>query len=248
MTASLREHDLVERALAIEPNRSNVILIVGAKGSGKSELARAWFDNWPFDRVVIDVTGDARPEVKPPDRVQAFIAPFPSQLPEPDESEDERRVTAWARVDPRSAMFASDQDQALALALYPRHRKVLCWVDEYGQAATANKIGPNMRLALHSSRHYYLTLLLACPRPRHIPTVTATQADKVAVFRLPNPDDREWVAKNAGVPFQLFERTYHDTQRRYGRHGFVLWDNAEQTLIQCAPIPIETRDRAAPPA
>lgn len=228
----MRDDELVDQALAIDPDRSNVMLFVGTKGSGKSALARRWFDNWPYDRVVVDVTGDARPDDP---LTQVFTAPFPSQLPEPDESRDEKRVTAWARVDPRSATFEHDQDAALGLGLYPRHRKILLWIDEYGQAATASRVTPNMRLALNSSRHYYLTLLLACPRPRHIPTLTISQADKVFVFRLPNPEDRERIAKNAGIELPIFERTYAETQRRH-RHAFMLWDAGERALISCPPI------------
>jgi len=227
------DEEAAAEALSIDPGRSSVVLFVGTKGSGKSAGARQIFDSWPADRVVIDVTGDARPD--DPDTI-ALTAPFPSQLPEPDHDAGQKRITAWARVDPRSPTYEHDQDQALGLALYPRHRNTLAWIDEYGQAATAAKIPPNLRLALNSSRHYYLTLLLACPRPRHIPTLTIQQADRVFIFRLPNPADREVVAENAGIPLPTFERQYHDAQRR-DKHAFLLWNPHDRILLNCPPLP-----------
>lgn len=220
-------------ALEIDPAESTVVLLVGMKHSGKSAAARQIFDAWPLDRVVVDVTGDARPDDP---ATLALTAPFASQLPEPDHDAGQTRVTAWARVDPRSATYEHDQDQALGLAIYPRHRDTLVWIDEYGQAATAQRITPNLRLALNSSRHYHLTLLLACPRPRNIPVLTISQADRVFIFRLPNPDDREVVASNAGIPLATFERQYHDSQRR-GKQAFLLWDPQQQVLLNCPPLP-----------
>lgn len=229
----MTDDEIAARALSIDPNRSTVALFVGTKGSGKSAAARQVFDSWPGDRLVIDVTGDARPD--DPHTI-AMTAPFPSQLPEPDHDAGQERVTVWARIDPRSATFEHDQDQALALGLHPRHRTTLAWVDEYGQAATAQRIPPNLRMALNSSRHYHLSLLFACPRPRFIPTLTIQQADRIFIFRLPNPEDREVIAKHAGIPLPLFERQYHDAQRR-DRHAFLLWDAQQQALLNCAPLP-----------
>lgn len=238
----MNDEELAAAALEVDPGRSNVLLFVGTKGSGKSEAARRVFDMWPHDRVVIDVTGDARPDDK---YTLPMTAPFPSQIPDAheaarelgvDEDELHGRVTVWARVDPRSSTYEHDQDQALGLGLFPRHRDALVWHDEYGQAGTAQKISPNMKLALNSSRHYYLTLLLACPRPRHIPTLTIQQADRVFIFRLPNPADREVIAENAGISLPTFERQYHENQRRH-RHAFLLWDAQHQVLLNCPPLP-----------
>lgn len=227
--------EIAATALEVDPGRSNIIVCVGTKGSGKSEAARTVFDAWPHDRVVIDVTGDARPD--DPARV-TLTAPWPAMLPEPDpQGSSPRRVTAWARIDPRSPTYEHDQDSALSLALHPRDRNTLVWIDEYGQMATANKIGPNLKLALQSSRHYHLTMLLCFTRPRLIPVITFTQADKVLIYRTPNADDREVIAKNMGYPLAAFEQHYATTMRR-GKHAFLLWDAQQGVLLGCPELPL----------
>lgn len=222
------------RALEIDPDRSNIIVCVGRKGSGKSEAARTIFESWPYDRVVIDVTGDARPH--DPELI-VYTAPFPAQLPDPEVEHGRGRVTVWARVNPQSPTYFEDQDDALNLALHPRHRNTLVWVDEYAQLATAAKIPPNLRLALQSSRHYHTSMLLCFPRPKYVPVITFQQADKILIYRLPNRDDREVLAKNMGYPFDRFERHYAATMRR-DPHAFLLWDSNQGLLVGLPPLPL----------
>ena len=229
-------------ALEVDPDRSNIILCVGTKGSGKSEGGRLIFDGWPYDRVMVDITGDARPD--DPATVP-MTAPFPAAMPDPEPGTT--RTTVWARLDPRRSnekagagwtMLDRDHDAAMALGLYPRHRKALVMIDEYGRAATANKIPPNIDLALMSSRHYNLTLVLCCPRPTRIPVLTIEQADKVLIFDTPNTDDRERLAKNMGYPLRRFEDAYQETMRR-GPHSFLLFDKRQRKLFGCPPLPLE---------
>jgi hypothetical protein len=227
--------EIAATALEVDPDRSNIIVCIGKKGFGKSEAARSIFDAWPYDRVVIDVTGDARPD--DPSTI-VMTAPWPAMLPMPDpEGLSPHRVTAWARVDPRSATYEHDQDSALGLGLYPKMRNILVWVDEYGQMATANKIGPNLKLALQSSRHYHLTMLLCFPRAKFVPVITLMQADKVLIYRTPIAEDRQIIAQNIGYPFKLFEQRYQETMRR-GRHAFLLWDAEQSILLGCPELPL----------
>jgi hypothetical protein len=232
--AAARDSKRAAAALEIDPDRSNIIVAIGRKGSGKSEALRQIFNAWPYDRVVVDVTGDARPD--DPDTI-TVTAPVPAQLPEPPEGH--RRVTVWARLDPRRPTYVDDQDDALRLGLYPRGRNTLLWADEYAQMATAAKVGPNLRLALQSSRHYHLSLLLAFPRPRFVPRMTFEQADHIFVFKVPDRDDRETIAKNIGYPTALFEQRYAETMRR-GDHAFLLWDSRQGVLFGCPHLPLQS--------
>jgi hypothetical protein len=240
--ALARDNARAAAALQIDAGRSNIVCAVGTKGSGKSEACRAIFEAWPFDRLVIDVTGDARPT--DPATI-ALRPPLKSQLPDPDVEQGQTRVTAWVKLDPQRATYVADQDDALALGLYPQHRDVLVWVDEYAQMATPTKLGPNLRLALQSSRHYHTSMLLAFPRPRFIPVMTLAQADKVFIFRVPNKNDRQLIAENIGFPVPDFEDRYSETMAR-GDHSFLLWDSRQTLLVGCPALPL--RQTHGPPA
>jgi hypothetical protein len=234
------DNELAAQALTIDPTRSTIVLLLGMKGRGKSSAARKIFDAWPLDRLVVDPTGNARPD--DPDTV-ALAAPFPSQLPEPDEHADppQTRVTVWARINPGSPTLKFDQDQATNMALHPRSRRKLIWRDEFGLGTSAQTTSDADRTLLMSSRHYNVTALLVVQRPRNIPVLALSQADLVLVWSLPNPDDREHVAKNAGIPVSLFERQYADNQRR-GRHSYLLFDREHDVLLNCPQLPgVEAR-------
>lgn len=230
------ERDLADaaRALEVDPDRSNIICSIGKKGSGKSEACRQIFDAWPYDRVVLDVTGDARPD--DPATV-VMTAPIKGQMPAPVEGA--HRVTVWARLTPKQEerQYLADQDNALALGLYPRHRNTLVWVDEYAQMATPTRLGPNLRLALQSSRHYHLSMLLAFPRPRFVPVITLAQADKVLIFQVPHQGDRQLIAENIGFPVPEFERRYRENIVR-DPHAYLLWDSHQNKLFGCPPLPL----------
>lgn len=236
----MSDEDLAREALTIDAGRSTIVMLFGMKGRGKSSAARMLFDGWPHERVVIDPTGNARPDDP---FTLPMKAPFPSQLPEPDPDANppQHRATIWARIDPRSATFAHDVDAAMGMALHPRRKSKLIWRDEFGHGTSAHKMLPNDQALLMSSRHYHASALLVVPRPRHVPTLALEQADKIIVFGLPNPDDREHIAKNAGIPLPVFEREYHDNQRRH-RHAYLLYDRGADALLNCPPLPgIEAR-------
>lgn len=229
----------VAEAFTLDPTRSTIVLFIGGKGSGKSTGARQLFDRWTSHRMVIDPTGDARPD--DPATVP-LIAPFPSQLPELRDDEGRlQRFTGWARLDPRSPTYTFDLNQAIGMATYPRRWHKLLWIDEYGitpgsqQGAKGTEADRTM---LMSSRHYNLSLLLCLPRPRFINKLALIQADTIVMHYLPDPDDRAHVAKNAGVPYPLFERTYQ-RNREQGKHAFVLFHRSEKgdLLLDCAPLP-----------
>lgn len=240
----MNDEQLAREALTVDAHRSTVALFLGMKGRGKSAAARLLFDAWPHDRIVIDPTGNARPD--DPDTLP-MIAPFPSQIPEPDRETDppQQRVTIWARIDPASPTFVHDQDAAMSMALYPRSRHKLIWRDEFGLGVSAAKMMPADQAALMSSRHHNASLLLVVQRPRHIPTLAIAQADKIFVFALPNPKDREHIADNAGISRALFEHTYTANQRR-SRHAYLLIDRERDVLLDCPPLPgVRARGPAA---
>jgi hypothetical protein len=237
VTATLTDPEMIAAAREIDAGRSTIILACGKKGRGKSEAIRQVFDAWPFNRAIIDVTGDARPD--DPTTV-AIGMPAPVDLNHyRNRADDNGRLTLWVRVTPQQPErdFVQQQDDAVRLGLYPQDDPFLLIVDEYGRMVPNGRAGPNMSLALESSRHYNLSLGLACPRPRLIGQITIMQADLVLIYELPNFDDREFIAKNIGFPVHLFERAYALNQRR-GPHAHLMWDARQSRLFDCGPLPI----------
>lgn len=231
----LDDAELAAKALTVDPTRSTIVLMFGTKGTGKSAAARALFDSWPADRIVIDPSGDARPD-DPATKV--YTAPFDSQLPDPDQDAEppQQRVTVWARLSRRSPTFTADQDGAMSMALYPRHRHKFVWRDEFALGTSAYTTTPADEDLMISSRHYNASGVFCCPRPRNIPKMAIQQADQVLMWNVPDPDDREYVAKNFGITVPVLEREYHDNRRR-SKHAFLLLDRAQDALLNCPPLP-----------
>ncbi len=220
----------------IDPDQdSQIILAVGRKGSGKSVSARTFFRNWPgLDRLVIDVTGDADPGEDM--RAQNLSVPLPDRLPErPEGKRDQPQTFRWI-ANPRSETFHDDCDRALGLALYPKDRKILVWVDEGGEVFKAGQVGPHGRTLLHQNRHYKAPTLICCPRPKGIDPLCLSQADRVLMYDLPHPLDRQRVAENIGIPPKVLDRELEETKRR-GKFWFTMYDASEHVLYRCPPLP-----------
>jgi len=216
---------------AIDPTRNQILLFVGRKGSGKSAAAREHFRAWPgADRLIIDVNGDADPG----EDVDALALRGPLlQLPE---RRDQRtpEVFRWI-ADPQADSFAEDIDKALGAGLFPRDRKVVIWVDEAGEAFPANRTGPNGRTLLHQSRHFNASAVLCCPRPKGIDPLCLAQADRVVMFDVPSPLDRQRLADGIGISPSKLDEVLRETRRR-GPHWSTLYDAHEHQLYRVPPF------------
>lgn len=218
----------------IDAGRATHIAIFGRKGSGKSVLARRFWDSYPYDRLVIDPTGDVDPG--DPKTIQLTI-PLPTRWPmKLDRAE---RQTLRFAADPGSDTYKDDLDQAATLAF--GHGHCLLWVDEIGELTSANATPPGMRRVLHQSRHRRLSTLFCGPRPIDINPLVINQADFIAVFHLPNPADRKRVADNMGLEVDELEEAHG----MLVEHGYLWWDARARELEVRPPIP---QGRAAKPA
>lgn len=221
----------------IDPAKNQLILVVGRKGSGKSVNARETFLHWPdVDRLVIDPTGDADPG---PDAIT--VHQVPAELPP---RKNGRPVTLRVIVNPGSPTYAEDVDKAVGLALYPKGRRVVVWVDEAGEVFPVNRTGPNGRVLLHQSRHWNASGILACPRPIGIDVLGLAQADRVIMYDLPNPADRKRIAGAIGWPPAELNAAL-DSLRREEPHSFLMYIAAEHALYLCPPLPMSSADKRA---
>lgn len=213
-----------------DPRKSHWVFACGKKGSGKSYTCRHWFESYPYDRIVIDPTHDIRADLVR-DGVQfrdLDAAALPVRLP----ADDEGRQQTWVFApDMGSDTALDDMDRVVGLAF--GRGPTLLWVDEFGRLTTAHRTPPNTRRLLHHGRHDDISLLLACPRPQDIDGLGISQADKVYVYRMPNPRDIERVANEVGTdPGEL-----RAANSRLRGHEHLMYDANADVLWLMPPLP-----------
>jgi hypothetical protein len=214
----------------IDTARSQLILFVGRKGSGKSNAARLIYREWPHDKVCIDVHGDADPG----EDAQKLSYPL-SRMP--DREDDNKPLNLYYKVDSGAEDAREQQDNALAMALYPSDRPGLFWHDEWWRLAKSNQLLPHTERALGEARHHKLSGLMCCPRPIKIDPLTIAQSDLVYVYDVPQAKDRQTIAENIGWPTDLFHAEHQETLRR-GPFWHLRYDARTHELIRCPPLPL----------
>jgi hypothetical protein len=219
----------------LDPDRNQIVLCVGRKGSGKSVAGRELFRAWPnVDRLVIDPTGDADPGADLDPVTLRTLPPVGQGLP----ARKNGLPGVWRFIaDPRKPTYHDDLDNAVGLALYPKHRRTLLWVDEAGEVFPAGRTGPHGRTLLHQSRHWQASAVLCCPRPMHIDPLCLAQADRVLIWDVPQPADRDRLAGAIGWPARRLA-TELDLMRTAPAHSFLMYVAAEHTLYRCPPMPL----------
>ena len=228
----------------LDPARPLIASAWGRKGSGKSVFNRRLYASWPFDKLAIDVNGDAAPG---PDADRVSV-PLPSKFPTGVPTLGERRKprNLHYRADPGSPTYADDLDRAVGMALFPQAHRTMVWCGEVGEMMPNGRAGPHMRRLLQQNRHYAISALFDGPRPVFVDPLVLAQSDLVACYQLPNPDDRKRIADSIGYPPQRFHAECEETWRR-GKFWFLLWVQAHHQLYRCAPLPVdEVEDWAAP--
>lgn len=215
----------------IDPAEDSILAFFGRKHSGKSAAAREHFRGWPgVDRVIIDVNSDADPgEDLQPTVLRGPLVQLP-QRRDPRVPE----VYRWI-ADPKSPSFREDIDKAIGACLFPRERRVLIWVDEAGEAFPVNQVGPNGRLFLHQSRHFGASGLLCAPRPKGLDPLTYGQADRVTLFDVPSPMDRQRIADTIGLEPKRLNAVMDQTKRK-GPYWSTMYTAAEHQLYRIPPF------------
>ncbi len=227
-----------EHLPVIDPSKPVIISSWGRKGAGKSTFNRRLFASWPYDKLCIDVNGDADPgpitrKLSKDDITSRFPAP---QAVMPGAPAPGPQSLYW-RADPGSATYEDDLDRAVGMALFPQDHPTLVWCGEVGEfMPSAQRTRPHMRRLLMQNRHYRASVLFDGPRPAHVNPLVLAQSDYVAIYHLPNPDDRDRIAKQIGYPPTRFSAECDETFRR-GPYWFLFWDAKAHQLYRCAPLP-----------
>lgn len=224
-----------------DPTRPMIVSAWGRKRSGKSHFNRRLFRSWPYDKLAIDVNGDADPGPESiavhKDGMGLLPSRFPDVAPAVPGAPRPGPRTLVYRADPGSATYDDDLDRATGMVLYPQDHPALVWIGEVGEfMPSAQRTRPHMRRLLMQNRHYNASALFDGPRPVNVNPLVLGQSDFVAVFDLPNPDDRQRIAETIGYPPKRFYEECETTFRR-GEHWFLLWDAEHHILHRCAPLP-----------
>ena len=213
----------------LDPHKNFIMSAFGRKGAGKTTWNRQLYRDYPLSKLCVDVNGEADPGP------EATVIRHP-----------EHRMPTWEKgkpapnlhylADPGSDTYRDDLDRAIGMAMYPSSEQSLVWGGEVGELCTGNRTGPHLRRLLMQSRHYRTSALFDGPRPVDIDKLVIAQSDYVAVFDLPDPDDRERVAKVIGYPPKRFAEECEGTFRR-GEYWHLLWVSKAKTLYRCPPLP-----------
>lgn len=220
-----------EIASRLSSEEPTYILILGKKGTGKSVLARRFWDTWPGDELCIDPTKDAL-TTKDVDHSYDFV---PDTWP-PALREDEPVRIRYV-PDKHSPTFRDDMDRAVGLV--SKRRGSLLWVDEINIVNEVNRTGPYMRHLLIEGRHDRTSVVLCGPRCVGVDPLILAQSDVVYVFYLPSVKDRTRLAETCGIDKKLLDVEVADLANT---HDYLRWDGNQ--LVRFPAIPIQ---RARPP-
>ena len=225
-----------------DPRKAFYVFATGSKDSGKSYYCRAWFDAYPFDKLVIDPTHDVRKDFRREGIEFVDLGngdALPTRFPV---SHDENRpyVTAVFCPDMGAPTAMDDIDRAAGLLLRGSDNHGMLWLDEVGESTTGNKTPPNHRRILHHGRHDNLQLLAAGPRAMDIDPLFIAQADLDAIFDCVSVYDIDRVAKTIGYdPGELA-----DLNKEWcTHHRYLLYVRSERQLYKCPALPARRRGR-----
>lgn len=213
----------------LDPDKPSRVTIVGSNDSGKSVLARYYWHSWPYDRGVLDVTGDADPG----EDVRPIEPPFPQRFPAALD-DDDKRVSVRYKPDPGSPTYLDDMDRFVGMCFRHPRERCLLWDDDITEVWSVNQTQPNARRVLRQSRHHGLSWLLCGPRPIGVDRLALAQASFVYVFDLPDEDDRRRVAKTIGYDVKDFDAAV----QHLDRYEYLRWDKTAKELTHFPPLPL----------
>lgn len=195
------------------------IFLTGMTGSGKSELAKAFFLSSAGPRTVVDPADSM---------LTSSIVDEGGTFSDPRRRPD----VATARFVPRDPTDRDAYD-ALYETLFRRFPHYV-WLDEAGVAAPATGTPKWLNTYVIQGRKRSLGHLACHTRPREVGKNLIAQASHVFVFALPDPEDRAYVAKLVGLPVPVLEREH----AALPKYGFLWWNVVTRELTACDPIKV----------
>lgn len=226
--------------LYLDHSRPMWITAFGRKGGGKSVFNREIYKSYPGDKIAIDVNGNAAPG---DDAEKITAADLRKQWPTPATvpGEKRKRRNLHYLADPGSDTYYEDLDRAVQMALLPKDHPVMLWAGEAGELMPNGNSRPATRRLLRQSRHHNVSVLFDDPRPVWLDKLVLLQSNLIALFEMPDPDDRKRVAQTTGHEPREFERICLETWER-GEFWYLLINTDAprgKRLWRCAPLPVD---------
>jgi hypothetical protein len=267
MTAPVDDDELAEASLRFDARKGGFLASFGPKGTGKSELSYRLFASYPYDALLLDVTGDVDPQHKlteplprPLLEAAGTLLDYLAQLDDGGASlEDPAAVAeltgrvhaAWhddATNRPRRYRYVPNLlrkdwltrlDAVLGLAYL--HGRCCVFADEIGVIAPAGRTPPFMRAVLHMGRHRALSMLMPGPRPAGLDPLVLGQADVVTIHGQLHELDVRRLAEHLHLRDAELGRLLEGLQR-YRRDGievgqFLAYFKVNRELVIFEPLP-----------
>jgi hypothetical protein len=221
------------------------ISIFGRKGSGKSELARILFLAYPFDRLVVDPTGDVSKALPPGSFRDALPTDFmhrpathgvPAKWPKRD---DEKRSSLLYHPRRSSPTYATDLNTVCGWPL-AHAGDCMIWYDEGGRTHKRDHIEPNAHEIEEEGRHHGITRMLCSPRVSGLDGLVIHQSDIIYIFALPAPTDRQQLASIMGYDTEELSDAI-DALPQFGYLRFSQKEHEDSglRLVEFDPLPSE---------
>jgi hypothetical protein len=214
----------------LDPARGLIVLCVGKKESGKSVMALALAQGYPYDIVVLDVAGDDGPMAGAGasgshDVIEwrGTVDTLPASWPEaqrrtgPDGRTPRPMILRYV-PDPGSPTYLEDMDHLVGIAM--THRRCMILWHEANVAIESGRVPAHTRRFLRFNRHHQVTGVLCGPRTITMDRLALGQADLIYVFELNVPEDRKRIAGEIGWDPADFDAAVKDL----GPHEYLLYD------------------------
>jgi len=255
-----------EGLFKFNPSKSTYVACFGPKNAGKSELIQRFFASYPYNGLLMDITGDADPD-------HDFTLPIPPALrelavelgsmsdPSIDSMYDFRaRVRqAWLndgeyrfakyRVEPSYLPkdWLERSDDFIGLAYLMGY--CFDWLDEINDEAPANQTPRWTRQSLRVGRHEHLFMGMAGPRPANLDPNVLNQADIVTIHGQLHQIDVKRMAQQLSISeadlFSLMRELVPEERDGIEVSPFLVYEKKTRSLYLVPALPPRPAPRPA---
>lgn len=242
----------------LNPLKGSYISSFGPKGTGKSELNTRFLISYPYNGLLMDLTGDVDPNHEFSQPLTPALHSLAGELAQMDEPsldsmfDFQKRVReAWTqngelkyakyRLEPSylSKNWLEQSDAYVGLAYLRGYTFIM--LDEIGDEAPAQRTPRWTRQALRVGRHEGLSLGMAGPRPKNIDPNVLNQADLVSVHGQLHPNDVDTMAQHLHLSTkqlgELIQELYREDRDGVEVCSYLVYVRRTNEIILLPPLP-----------